>query len=45
MQSYAVGIALPELMLRGNYETLDLTELSSARFKSGIISSGETWVI
>jgi len=45
MQSYAVGIALPELMLKGRFETLDLSELSSVRFKNGLVSSGETWVI
>jgi glycine/D-amino acid oxidase-like deaminating enzyme len=45
MQSYAVGIALSELMLKGQFATLDLSELNGARFKSGIIVPGETWVI
>ena len=45
MQSYAVGVALPELMLKNRYETLDLSELSAERFKNGVQSAGETWVI
>jgi hypothetical protein len=32
-------------MLKGQFATLDLSELNGARFKSGIIVPGETWVI
>lgn len=35
MHSYAAGLALAELMVRGRYETLDLTPMSGARFESG----------
>lgn len=35
MHSYAAGLALAELMLRGGFVTLDATELSAARFESG----------
>ena len=45
MQSYGVGIALAELMVKGRYETLDLSELSGDRFTSGKTIAGETWVI
>jgi hypothetical protein len=45
MQSYGVGIALAEFMVKGRYETLDLTELSGDRFRSGRSIPSETWVI
>jgi glycine/D-amino acid oxidase-like deaminating enzyme len=45
MQSYAVGIGLAELMNKGRFDTLDLSELSGARFKNGRSVPGETWVI
>jgi FAD-dependent oxidoreductase domain-containing protein 1 len=45
MQSYAVGVALAERMVRGRYETLDLGALSGARFRTGQTIPGETWVI
>lgn len=45
MQSYAVGIALAELMVKGRYETLDLGELSGDRFANGRTIASETWVI
>ena len=45
MQSYAVGIALGELMVGGRFETLDLSELSGDRFVSGRTIASETWVI
>jgi sarcosine oxidase subunit beta len=45
MQSYAVGIALAELMVKGRYEALDLGELSGDRFVNGHSIAGETWVI
>jgi glycine/D-amino acid oxidase-like deaminating enzyme len=45
MQSYGVGIALSELIVKGRYETLDLNELSGNRFKSGRTIASETWVI
>jgi hypothetical protein len=45
MQSYGVGIALAELMMKGRYETLDLSELSGDRFKKGRSIASETWVI
>lgn len=45
MQSYAVGVALAELMVKGRYETIDLGELSGDRFKNGKAIAGETWVI
>jgi len=45
MQSYAVGLALAELMAMGRYETLDFAELSGSRFKFGRTIASETWVI
>ena len=45
MQSYAVGIALSELMVGGRFETLDLSELSGERFAKGQTIANETWVI
>ncbi len=45
MQSYGVGIALAELMVKGRYETLDLSELAGSRFKNGKAIPAETWVI
>jgi glycine/D-amino acid oxidase-like deaminating enzyme len=45
MQSYAVGIALAELMTKNKFQTLDLSSLSGTRFKNGLTTPGETWVI
>jgi glycine/D-amino acid oxidase-like deaminating enzyme len=45
MQSYAVGIALAEMMAKGRYESLDFSELSGNRFKAGRAIASETWVI
>ena len=45
MQSYGAGQALAELMLKGCYHTLDLTELSGQRFKKARPLANETWVI
>lgn len=45
MQSYAVGIALAELMTKEEFVTLDLSDLCGSRFKSGKSMPGETWVI
>jgi len=45
MQSYAVGVCLAELMVKGRYETLDLTELSAERFQRGRTLANESWVI
>ena len=45
MQSYAAGVALGELIVKGRYETLDLSELSGDRFVNGRAIPGETWVI
>lgn len=35
MQAYGAGLALAERMVRGRYETIDLTELSGLRFAQG----------
>ena len=45
MQSYGIGVALAELMVKGRYETLDLSVLSGDRFVSGKSIESETWVI
>ncbi len=45
MQSYGVGVALAELIVKGRYETLDLHALSGARFQKGLSIASETWVI
>lgn len=45
MQSYGVGIALAELIVKGRFETLDLQTLSGSRFQKGQSIAGETWVI
>ena len=45
MQSYGVGVSLAELMVKGKYETLDLSVLSAQRFASGNTIESETWVI
>jgi FAD-dependent oxidoreductase domain-containing protein 1 len=45
MQSYAVGVALAELMVKGKYETIDLSMLAADRFANGKSISSETWVI
>ncbi len=45
MQSYAVGIAIAELILTGRYETLDFGSLSGDRFITGKKIESETWVI
>ena len=45
MQSYAVGLAVAEIMARGRYESLDFSELSGSRFKNGRPIASETWVI
>lgn len=45
MQSYGIGVALAELICKGRYETLDLSELSADRFASGKKIPSETWVI
>ena len=35
MQSYGAGLGLAELMLKGRFESLDLTELGGGRFAEG----------
>ena len=45
MQSYAAGLALSELMVKGRYETIDLASLSAERFLNGKAIPGESWVI
>jgi FAD-dependent oxidoreductase domain-containing protein 1 len=35
MHSHSAGLALAELMLQGKYSTIDVSELSAARFESG----------
>ena len=45
MHSYAVGVALAELMVKGRFETIDLSQLSAERFVRGSTLENETWVI
>ncbi len=45
MHSYAVGVALAELMLTGKYQSLDLAPLSGDRFQKGQTIPHESWVI
>jgi FAD-dependent oxidoreductase domain-containing protein 1 len=45
MQSYAVGVELANLIVTGRYQSLDLSELSADRFRTGKKIPNETWVI
>jgi sarcosine oxidase len=46
MQSFAVGQALAELIVQGQYQTLDFSVLAGDRFAKGnAIVEPETWVI
>ncbi len=44
MHSYAVGLGLAERILKGKYESIDLSELAAKRFENGRLLK-ETWVI
>ena len=35
MHSYSAGLALAELILRGQYQTMDIGQLSARRFETG----------
>lgn len=45
MQSFAAGRGLAEWMVKGRFESIDLTPLSGDRFLQGRSLEGETWVI